>query len=152
MFRSQTTGQEGLSRHLQTEHDPILLLKPEFSFLASAGLHKRLCSCLFFFFFGGGGGFHDLFSTNFFFNLRGISVVVPYREPNRANKPPDEKRRLSHAELKFSPSLGQSPWAPGAHLLAQSGYFSSLWVKSFVRDFWKPGRYKAKHRYFTSFC
>jgi hypothetical protein len=47
-------------------------------------------------------------------------------ESNRA-KPPDEGRFVPESEprrTKIAP-LGQSPVAPGAHLLAQSGCFSS---------------------------
>jgi hypothetical protein len=55
------------------------------------------------------------------------SEVKISEEPNRA-KPPDEGRFVPEGEpprTKIAP-LGQSPVAPGAHLFAQSGYFSSV--------------------------
>ena len=72
-------------------------------------------------------------------------------EPIRA-KPPKKNcfyRRVNHAELE-SP-----PWAklcsilpPWVHLSVR---YRSLGVKSLIRNFWEPGRYKENYQYFTSF-
>jgi hypothetical protein len=60
------------------------------------------------------------------------------------------------AQIKM-PGLGQTMLARAARFLAQTGYFYSAWFSlgdgsSLVRERARSGRYKAKHRCFTSFC
>jgi hypothetical protein len=74
-------------------------------------------------------------------------------KPNRA-KNPHSFRRVNHAELA-SPPWAKLRWLvrrifwPKAGILVRC---RSLGIKIQVRGRVRSGRYKAKHRYFTSFC
>ena len=87
------------------------------------------------------------------------TVALP--EPNQA-KPrekapflPEGEPRRTTVEFHLGPKCGGSGGAyfgPKGILVRCLIRCRSLGVKSFIRNFWKPRRYKGKYRYFTSFC